>query len=63
MDSPHMDVPETAQYMRRSERHIKRLISSGELPSSYDGRRTVTRKDADAYIARHRQVGTKVGAA
>lgn len=59
----HMTVPETATYMRRSVAHVKRLVASGALPSSYDGRRTVSVKDADDYLRKCRQVGTRIGAA
>lgn len=62
-DSPHMSVAETALYMRRSKRHVEQLISSGALPSSFDGRRTVHVKDADAYLAKRKQTGTSVGGA
>lgn len=64
VDTPHMNVGETALYMRCSKAHVYRLIEERVLASSKNGsRRTVHVKDADAYLKACRQAATnRVGA-
>lgn len=63
--SPWMTVAEAAVYLRRSKRHVQRLVANGELKSSLLGARArITKRDwCDEYAEANATGGAKAARA
>jgi excisionase family DNA binding protein len=58
--SPHMTIPEAAQYLRCGRQRIDNLLSTRRLSRIKDGRRTlIDRSEVEKYLVRTPRRGDK----